>query len=59
MEDLVKEMKDIIWIPYMSHNEKAEHIINLLELAYQRGYHQGMDDMLHDIRKLLKDEFGD
>lgn len=59
MNDLIKEIKGIVYNPILWNDEKTEHIIKLLELAYQRGYHQGMDDMLHDIRKLLKDEFGD
>lgn len=59
MKDLIKEMKDIIWIPYMSHNEKAEHIINLLELAYQRGYIDGRNDTKDVIMTELKNILGD
>lgn len=59
MKDLIKEMKDIIWIPYMSHNEKVEHIINLLELAYQRGYIDGRNDTKDVIMTELKNILGD
>lgn len=59
MKDLIEEVKGIIYNPILWNDEKTEHIIKLLNVAYSQGYHQGMDDMLHDVRKLLKDEFGD
>lgn len=59
MEDLIKELKDIIWVPYLSHSEKTEHIINLLELAYQRGYLQGRNDTKDVVMTELKNILGD
>lgn len=59
MEDLIKEVKEIIYNPVLWSDEKTEHVINLLELAYQRGYLQGRNDTKDVIMTELKNILGD
>lgn len=59
LEELLKDVKSVLYDPTLYYNEKMEHLINFMNLAYNYGYRLGANDMLHDVRKLLKDEFGD
>ena len=53
MEDIEKEIKSLTWNPTLSHTEKAEHIILLMNCAYGIGYEQGKDDTKEVLLKAI------
>lgn len=53
MEDIEKEIKSLTWNPTLSHTEKAEHIILLMNCVYAMAYEQGREDTKEVLLKVI------
>ena len=53
METIQESIKEIIWLPTLSHTEKAERLLLLMNCAYAIGYEQGKDDTKEVILKAI------
>lgn len=59
LEELIKEVKSVLYDPTLYYDEKMGHLINFMNLAFHHGYNSGASDMLHDLRRIIDEEFGD
>ena len=53
METIQESIKEIIWLPTLSHTEKAERLLLLMNCAYAIGYEQGKDDTKEVLLKAI------
>ena len=53
METIEESIKEIIWLPTLSHTEKAERLLLLMNCAYAIGYEQGKDDTKEVLLKAI------
>ena len=53
METIQESIKEIIWLPTLSHTEKAERLLLLMNCAYSLGYNQGKDDTKEVLLKAI------
>ena len=53
METIQESIKEIIWLPTLSHTEKAERLLLLMNCAYALGYEQGKDDTKEVLLKAI------
>ena len=53
METIQESIKEIIWLPTLSHTEKAERLLLLMNCAYSIGYEQGKDDTKEVLLKAI------
>ena len=53
METIKESIKEIIWLPTLSHTEKAERLLLLMNCAYAIGYEQGKDDTKEVLLKAI------
>ena len=55
METIQESIKEIIWLPTLSHTEKAERLLLLMNCAYAIGYEQGKDDTKEVLLKAINE----
>ena len=53
METIQESIKEIIWLPTLSHTEKAERLLLLMNCAYGIGYNQGKTDTKDVLLKAI------
>ena len=53
METIQESIKEIIWLPTLSHTEKAERLLLLMNCAYSIGYEQGKADTKEVLLKAI------
>lgn len=53
MKDIESEVREIVWLPTLSHTEKAERLLLLMNCAYAIGYSQGKDDTKEVLLKSI------
>ena len=53
METIQESIKEIVWLPTLSHTEKAERLLLLMNCAYAIGYEQGKDDTKEVLLKAI------
>lgn len=53
MKDIESEVREIVWLPTLSHTEKAERLLLLMNCAYGIGYEQGKDDTKEVLLKAI------
>ena len=59
METIKESIKEIIWLPTLSHTEKAERLLLLMNCAYAIGYSTGVDDAKSAVLKAIYNELGE
>ena len=59
METIQESIKEIIWLPTLSHTEKAERLLLLMNCAYAIGYSTGVDDAKSAVLKDIYNELGE
>ena len=53
MKDIESEVREIVWLPTLSHTEKAERLLLLMNCAYGIGYNQGKTDTKDVLLKAI------
>ena len=53
MKDIESEVREIVWLPTLSHTEKAERLLLLMNCAYGIGYEQGKTDTKDVLLKAI------
>ena len=53
MKDIESEVREIVWLPTLSHTEKAERLLLLMNCAYALGYNQGKTDTKDVLLKAI------
>ena len=53
MKDIELEVREIVWLPTLSHTEKAERLLLLMNCAYALGYNQGKTDTKDVLLKAI------
>ena len=53
MKDIESEVREIVWLPTLSHTEKAERLLLLMNCAYALGYEQGKNDTKEVLLKAI------
>ena len=59
MKDIESEVREIVWLPTLSHTEKAERLLLLMNCAYAIGYSTGVDDTKSAVLKAIYNELGE
>lgn len=59
METIQESIKEIIWLPTLSHTEKSERLLLLMNCAYAIGYSTGVDDAKSAVLKAIYNELGE
>ena len=59
MKDIESEVREIVWLPTLSHTEKAERLLLLMNCAYAIGYSTGVDDAKSSVLKAIYNELGE
>lgn len=59
MKDIESEVREIVWLPTLSHTEKAERLLLLMNCAYAIGYSTGVDDAKSAVLKAIYNELGE
>ena len=53
MEDIKESVKEIVWLPTIDHNEKAERLLMIMNCVYAMGYSQGREDTKEVLLKAI------
>ena len=53
MKDIESEVREIVWLPTLSHTEKAERLLLLMNCAYGIVYNQGKTDTKDVLLKAI------
>ena len=57
MKDIESEVREIVWLPTLSHTEKAERLLLLMNCVYALGYEQAREDCKEVLLKTIHETF--